>query len=202
MLFVGSTAVLAAYDFLEEVNDVEVALFAPQRKKAAKRSAEKLNIPADWLNTEAESSPAYSSRLWDVAKKYKTYLNVLSVKVVTGEHLVAMKLRGATLFNANLQEVAGILWEHYKKYDAITADMIDEAVKFLYGGWEGFPEISIRFFESFFSSPDYDRLYMESSARGVFPLSLELEEIPDTDGWDEEDLKTVLGKAKAMSRQG
>ncbi len=90
---------------------------------------------------------------------YKTFYGVLSVRTISAEYLIAMKLRSGRKYKNDLSDVIGILAEHQKQGTPITFDKINEAVDRLYGGWNDFPEDSKPFIESALNTADLEAVY-------------------------------------------
>lgn len=84
---------------------------------------------------------------------------MLHVRTVTGEYLIAMKLRAGRRYKNDLSDVVGILAEHERVGKPITYEMIDRAVRNLYGSWEKFSQDSISFIREILAAKDYEEIY-------------------------------------------
>jgi hypothetical protein len=120
--------------------------------------ADKLNLPSDWLNDDFKRSASYTDKLVSVSKYYRTFSNIISVRTIDAEYLIAMKLMSGRQYKYDLSDVVGIMWEHDKKNDPITGDRIETAVNMLYGK-KPLPAISSQLLNDVFSSEDYALIY-------------------------------------------
>ena len=75
----------------------------------------------------------------EVSVYYKTYSNILTVRTVAAEYLIAMKLLSGRKYKYDLSDIAGILTEHQKNGKPITREAVDKAVITLYGDWSRIP---------------------------------------------------------------
>lgn len=53
----------------------------------------RLGLSADWLNSDFKQSSSYSGQLVAVSKYYRTFNQVLDVRIVDDKYLIAMKLK-------------------------------------------------------------------------------------------------------------
>lgn len=81
-----------------------------------------------------------ASILANYSKYYRIFSNVLTVRTITGEHLVAMKLMVYRQYKYDISDIVGILREQQHNADPLTIERIDKAVKDLYDSWEHLPE--------------------------------------------------------------
>ena len=84
---------------------------------------------------------------------------MLDVRVVTGEYLVAMKLRAFRQYKNDLSDIIGILAEQKRVGSPITMEQIELAVINLYGGWDGFSEESRQYIQQILAITDYQKAY-------------------------------------------
>lgn len=66
-------------------------------KQAVNNVGDRLDLPNGWLNTDFMKTKSYSSKLREHSVYYKTFSNVLTVRTVTAEYLIAMKLMAGSL---------------------------------------------------------------------------------------------------------
>ncbi|MCM1200971.1 MAG: hypothetical protein NC312_07050, partial [Bacteroides fragilis] len=90
---------------------------------------------------------------------YKTFSNVLQIRTVSAEHLIAMKLRSGRKYKNDLSDIIGILAEHERRDDPISKGRIDMAVHNLYGGWDGFSADSVSFIHDALERGNYETIY-------------------------------------------
>ena len=92
---------------------------------------------------------------------YRTFSNVLTIRTVRGEYLIAMKLKSWRPYKKDRSDVIGILMEHSSIGQPITLDMIKRAVINLYGEWEAIPELAWKQVEESIEHGDYKQQYKE-----------------------------------------
>ena len=160
IVLVGGAAILTSYGFRDMTTDVDAIIHAASSMKdAINRVGDKFDLPNKWINTDFMKTGSYSPRLDEVSVYYRKFSNVLTVRVVTDEYLVAMKLRSGRKYKNDLSDIIGVLADHECNNKPITMDMIDKAVEKLYGGWDDFPEDSKPFIETAMKNGNFEEIY-------------------------------------------
>jgi len=160
IILIGGAAVLIGYGFRELTCDVDaIIVAAPTMKDAISRVSDKHGLPAGWLNADFKRTASYSDKLFEVSVYYKTFSNVLTIRTITAEYLLAMKLMSGRQYKNDLSDIVGILWEHQKKGEPIAREAVGKAVEYLYGKGAKIPEISAQLLDAAFASGDYGALY-------------------------------------------
>ena len=137
IVLVGGAAILTRYGFRDMTTDIDAIIHAASSMKdAINRVGDKFDLPNKWLNADFIRTGSYSSRLTEVSVYYKEFYNVLTVRVVADEYLVAMKLRSGRKYKNDISDIIGVLAENERNNKPITMGMIDNAVEKLYGGME------------------------------------------------------------------
>ena len=95
---------------------------------------------------------------------YKTYANIVTIRTVAAEYLIAMKLRSGRPYKSDLSDILGVLAEHEKRGTPISMDQIRKAVIDLYGGWESLPETSQAFIENVMEDGRFEDLYEQTAS--------------------------------------
>ena len=95
---------------------------------------------------------------------YKTYANIVTIRTVEAEYLIAMKLRSGRQYKSDLSDILGILAEHEKRGTPISMEQIRKAVFDLYGGWEKLPESSQAFIENVMEDGRFEELYEQTAS--------------------------------------
>ncbi|MDR1157825.1 MAG: hypothetical protein LBK75_05890 [Oscillospiraceae bacterium] len=162
IILIGGAAVLANYGFRETTYDIDAIIHASSAMKdAINHIGDRFGLPHGWFNADFQRTASYSDRLHEVSVYYKTYSNVLQIRTVAAEYLIAMKLISGRAYKNDLSDVAGILLEHQRRGEPIERTAIDTAVKKLYGEVT-LPETSTELLDAAFTSGDYEKLYRES----------------------------------------
>ena len=160
IILIGGAAVIENYGFRDMTTDVDAVISAASAMKdAINRVGDRFDLPNGWLNTDFQKTGSYSSKLLQYSSFYKTFHQVLNVRVVTGEYLIAMKLRAFRQYKHDLSDIIGILAEHKKRGDPMTFDRIEKAVKDLYGSWNDFPKDAKGFIMKTLSAGNYEKIY-------------------------------------------
>lgn len=160
IILIGGAAVMINYGFRNMTTDIDALIQAASIIKDAINSVgDRYNLPACWLNSDFLHTESYSDRLIQYSKYCKTYSNVLHVRTVSAEYLIAMKLKSGRMYKNDLSDILGILAEHKRNNDPIGLEQIHKAVDDLYGGWTNLPESSALFIENVMNNDNYEKLY-------------------------------------------
>lgn len=166
IVLIGGAAILASYDFREMTTDIDAVIHASSSiKDAINRVGDKYDLPNSWLNSDFTHTGSYSAKLDEISVYYKTFSNVLCVRTVAAEYLIAMKLRSGRKYKNDLSDVIGILYEHKKQGNPLSLESISAAIEKLYGGWQTISADSKAFIETAFAAGDYERFYADSVAQ-------------------------------------
>jgi len=163
IILIGGASVLANYGFRDMTTDMDAIIHASSAmKQAINTVGDKFNLPTGWLNTDFTRTKSYSDKLTQVSVYYKTYSNILTIRTVAAEYLIAMKLVSGRRYKNDLSDIAGILWEHHKTGKPISYEMIDKAVSELYSGWSDVSDKLKNILNEVFKSGKYEVLYNET----------------------------------------
>ena len=165
IILIGGAAILANYGFREMTTDVDAVIHAvSSMKEAVNHVGDKYNLPNGWLNADFMKTDSYSSKLDQYSVYYREFSNVLTVRTVSAEYLIAMKLCSGRKYKKDLSDVIGILAEHEKRGEPITMERIDKAVTDLYGSWDKISEDSKNFIQEVMEKGNFEKAYAEISA--------------------------------------
>ena len=160
IILIGGAAVIENYDFRDMTTDIDAILNASSAMKdAINRIRDRFELPNGWMNDEFKNTDSYSSKLIQYSTFYKTFNQVLNVRIVTGEYLIAMKLRSFRKYKNDLSDIIGILNEHEKRGNPISFEMIERAVIDLYGSWENYPKGAKEYITETVSAGNYEEVY-------------------------------------------
>jgi len=166
LILIGGASILLKYNFRKSTGDVDAIINASSViKDAINIIGEKFNLPNGWLNADFKNSASYSDKLFAVSKYYKKYSNILEVRIIEGEYLIAMKLMAGRSYKHDLSDIVGILYEHKENNNEITLDSIKNAASYLYGKWEEIPEKSRKMIEDVFNDGNYKKIYEENQQK-------------------------------------
>lgn len=162
IILIGGASVLINYGFREMTYDIDAIIVSSSAMKdAINNVGDKMGLPYGWLNTDFVKTNSYTSKLAAYSKYYKTYSNILQIRTISSEYLVAMKLMAGRKYKNDLSDVIGILIEQERQNDKLSLERIKVAIEDLYGEYEKIPESSRIFIESVFEKKDLKLLYNE-----------------------------------------
>ena len=98
---------------------------------------------------------------------YRTYSNVLNIRTISAEYLVAMKLMSGRRYKKDLSDIIGILSEQKRMGKSLSYQQIDCAVRNLYGGWDNISEYAIQVLKAALDSENLKELFMEQEREEV-----------------------------------
>lgn len=108
--------------------DVDAVIHAASSMKdAINIVGDRLKLPNGWLNTDFMRTVSYSPKIDEYSTYYKNFYNVLNIRTISAEYLIAMKLRSGRKYKNDLSDIIGILAEHDKHGVPITFDSITTA---------------------------------------------------------------------------
>ena len=162
IILIGGAAIIENYGFRDMTSDVDAIINAASvMKEAITRVGDKYNLSYGWLNTDVVKTDSYSENLRKYSEHYKTFNQILNVRTVNSEYLIAMKLKSGRKFKNDLSDIIGILAEHKQRNKPITFKKIDSAVLNLYGSWDSIPKDSVSFIKAALDNGDYESIYSE-----------------------------------------
>lgn len=162
MILIGGASVLLNYGFRDMTYDIDAIIISSSAmKQAVNNVGDRLDLPNGWLNTDFMKTKSYSSKLREHSVYYKTFSNILTVRTVTAEFLIAMKLMAGRPYKNDLSDILGILNWHKENDVPVTYERIQSAVKELYGEWAVLPEASRKFIEKALKEDNYVQVFDE-----------------------------------------
>ncbi len=160
IILIGGAAVVINYGFRTMTYDMDAIINASSSmKEAINYVGDKFNLPNGWMNTDFIRTDSYTPKIENYAKYYRTYSNVVTFRTISGEYLVAMKLKSGRKYKYDRSDVIGVLLEQKKMGEPLTLDMIKKAVTDLYGSYEVLEEEVRQFIETALKSGDYEKMY-------------------------------------------
>ena len=160
IVLIGGASVLINYGFREMTYDLDAIINAASSMKDAINAVrDKYNLPNGWLNDDFMQTDSYTPKINHYSRYYRTFSNVVSFRTVTGEYLVAMKLRSGRQYKYDRSDVIGILWEHEKSGDPLTLDRIKKAIVDLYGSYDILQDDVKQFIEAALQDGRYEEMF-------------------------------------------
>lgn len=162
IILVGGASILINYGFREMTYDMDAIINASSAmKEAINFIGDQFELPNGWLNADVINTKSYTPKLVQYSKHYRTYSNILNIRTISSEYLIAMKLVSGRTFKNDLSDIVGILHAHHVAGHPISKDQINKAVIDLYGTWDEIAADTKDFLNAVMCSPDLNRLYMQ-----------------------------------------
>jgi hypothetical protein len=160
IILVGGASILINYGFREMTYDMDAIIKSSgAMKDAINTVGDKLGLPVGWLNADFIHTNSYSPRLAEHSKYYKTFANILQIRTVSDEYLVAMKLMAGRQYKNDLSDIVGILMEQEERNKPLSFDIIQKAIIDLYDSYDKIPEDSRNFIESIYKKNNLHEFY-------------------------------------------
>ena len=162
MILIGGASVLLNYGFRNMTTDIDAMIRAASTMKdAINKVGDIYNLPNGWLNDDFKRTESYSPQIVLYSEYYKTFSNVLTIRTVSAEYLIAMKLKSGRLYKNDISDIMGILMEHKRKGNPISIEQIKKAAENLYGSWDKIPKNSRQIITESIDNGDFEGLYNE-----------------------------------------
>ena len=121
LVLIGGASVLINYGFRNMTTDIDALIQAASAMmEAINHVGDRYGLPNGWLNADFTNTDSYSVKLSQFSVYYKTYANIVTIRTVAAEYLIAMKLRSGRQYKSDLSDILGILAEHEKRGTPIT----------------------------------------------------------------------------------
>ena len=157
---IGGASILINYGFRDSTYDADALIQASSAMKdAINYVTDTFGLPNGWLNEDFKNTSSYTPKLVQYSKRYRTFSNIVNIRTITGEYLVAMKLMASRKYKHDISDIVGILREQQRSGTPLTFEQIDKAVTDLYDGWERMPEDAQALIHSILENKDMDALY-------------------------------------------
>ncbi len=162
---IGGASVLINYGFRDMTTDIDALIHAASTmKEAINHVGDKYDLPNGWMNNNFMRIDSYTPKILEHSVFYKNYYGVMTVRTISAEYLIAMKLKAGRQYKNDLSDVVRILAEHKKTGRPITKEMIKTAVTNLYGEWEVLPKTTIDFLEDLMERGNFDTILKHIAA--------------------------------------
>lgn len=164
MVLVGGASVILNYDFRPVSLDID-AFYEAQSimKECINVVGDKFGLQQGWVNDDFKKTASFTPKIIQYSEYYKTFANVLQVRTVKAEYLLAMKLVSARQYKKDLSDIAGILYEQRLAEKPLTYEQIDTAVCNLYGDWHLISDYSKKLLTELLATDDLESKFIELS---------------------------------------
>ena len=163
IILIGGAAVLINYGFREKTYDFDAIIRASSAMKdAINYVGDENQLQKGWLNSDFTKTNSYSPKLVQYSTYYKTFSNILTVRTISKEYLVAMKLRSFRTYKNDLSDIVGIYREQMELGDPLTKERVEQAVVNLYQSWDSISENAQNLISRLETIDDFDTFYDET----------------------------------------
>lgn len=160
IILIGGASILINYGFREMTYDIDAIIESNgAMKEAINTVGDRLGLPVGWLNTDFVRTNSYTPRLVEHSKYYKTFSNILQIRTVSAEYLVAMKLMAGRQYKNDLSDIVGVLIEQEEREEPLNFEKIQKAVVDLYDSYDKIPDASRSFIEAVFKKENLHEFY-------------------------------------------
>lgn len=164
MILVGGASVLINYGFREASYDIDAAYETTSvMKEAINAIGDKFGLPNGWLNDDFKRTASFTPKLVQYSEYYRTFSNVLQIRTIRAEYLVAMKLVSGRQYKKDLSDIAGILYEQQLTGAPLTYEKVNQAVCNLYGNWNHISDYARKLLDQILACDDLKSLFVELS---------------------------------------
>lgn len=162
-ILVGGASILVNYNFRDVTNDID-AYYLPSAdiKYAINKVSQKFNLDLTWINNDFQKTKSYSNKLSEFSTFYKSYGEIINVRTIKDEYLIAMKLMSGRKYKNDISDIVGIINSCKSNNKIIKFEMIDTAVKNLYKGWDNIDKEIIELLHTILESKNLEELYNET----------------------------------------
>lgn len=162
IILIGGASILINYGFREMTYDMDAIIKSSgAMRDAINTVGDRLGLPIGWLNTDFVHTNSYTPRLAEHSKYYKTFANILQIRTVSAEYLVAMKLMAGRQYKNDLSDIVGILIEQEERNEPLSFKIIQKAIVDLYDTYDKIPEDSRTFIEALYKKEDLHEFYKQ-----------------------------------------
>lgn len=162
IILIGGASILINYGFRDMTYDMDAIIKSSgAMKDAINTVGDRLELPVGWLNTDFANTKSYTPRLVEYSKYYKTFANILQVRTVSAEYLVAMKLMAGRQYKNDLSDIVGILIEQEERMKPLSFEVVQKAIVDLYNSYDKIPEDSRAFMEAVYNKENLHDFYRQ-----------------------------------------
>ena len=171
IVIVGGASIFINYSFRVMSLDID-CLMSPESKifkETIIKIADKYNVPYGWLNDDFTKTKSYSPRLRLYSEYYKTFSNIVEVRYIKGEYLIATKIMSGRMYKNDLSDIVGILNDELQDGNPIDLNQIKKAIVDIYGeeALESIDNSILNSVAEIMSKKNYQEIYNEVRNREI-----------------------------------
>lgn len=132
IVLVGGAAIVTQYGFRASTTDIDAVIAASSvMKEAINIVGDRNGLQNGWINQDFMKTSSYSDKIIGFSKHYRTFSNILDVRILPSEYIVAMKLASLRQYKYDMSDIVGII-----KSEEIPREIIERAIADLYGSFD------------------------------------------------------------------
>ena len=197
IILIGGAAIISNYDFRKSTTDIDAYIRASSAMKDAINIVGDANgLKTGWLNDDFKKTASFSSKIPQYSIPYRTFSNILHVRTLPGEYIVAMKLASFRPYKYDRSDIVGIISEkNIKKEDILTA------ISNLYGNIDSLQhnDVIMNFLDEIYDSKNLSKLYAEERLDEAKNFEVLKNAEKYGEKLSEDTLDAVLNRAKAIA---
>lgn len=161
IIIVGGASMIMNYNFREATTDIDSIIRASSlMKDIINKIGDENGLENGWLNDDFKRTDSYSDKLIEYSKFYKKFCGCLSVRTVSEEYLLAMKVKAARIYKHDLSDIIGIIKEHQEMERELDCSMVETAYLKLYD--EQIPREMLEKLKNIFAQQNLEELFYET----------------------------------------
>lgn len=157
IVLVGGAAIVTQYGFRASTTDIDAVIAASSvMKEAINIVGDRNGLQNGWINQDFMKTSSYSDKIIGFSKHYRTFSNILDVRILPSEYIVAMKLASLRQYKYDMSDIVGII-----KSEKIPREIIERAIADLYGSFDNLAhaEDAKTLLGSVYSASNLENLY-------------------------------------------
>lgn len=163
LVVVGGASILMNYSFRESTLDIDAVVSSQSSiKDVVNRVGDRLGLPDGWLNPDFQQTESYSPKLIGASRFYRTYSQVLDVRTITAENLIAMKLVAFRPYSHDGSDIIGIIREQEDAGKPVTYESVKRALADLYESRKQLDSTAEAALQDALSGRDLGKLFKEA----------------------------------------
>lgn len=189
IVVIGGAAIVSKYGFRASTTDIDAIIVASSAMRDAINTVgDRNNLPNGWINQDFMKTSSYSERIRQYSVHYRTFANIVEVRMLPPQYDVAMKLASLRQYKYDMSDIVGIIHSEH-----LTKESIEKAIADLYVGFDklSHPQEAKKLLENIFSGDNLETLY-ESTRKEETTNRVVLKEL-------DEDYPTLLNEGNIES---
>ena len=201
IILIGGAAIVAGYGFRESTTDIDALIQASSAMKdAIRKTGDKYGFSRDWINQDFKKTASYSDAIVQHSVHYRTFSNIMHVRILPAEYIAAMKLASFREYKYDKSDVIGVVME-----TGISRDRIERAISDLYGSFDKLDRADPArdLLDEIYSTDDKKKLYDEYRKEEIEGFEILKQADSDYKGFlNRDNVNDVIAAIRAKKESG